>query len=431
MTNPPANWHGSGAVWLWDTGRRRLAWANGEALALWEAKDFAQAEARMDVAQQPGLANLARLSGTLPENGGRIERLRLFIGGSNANLTCQCAWHPCGRGRLLAVRVLDAGARRSGGRGGHRAADSAGGDLAAGMLAGLGEPALAIGKGGDLLYANPPGASLFFNVAPDGTHRHAIRGLDALARRAGETGRCEGRLRCGDMVVNVEAVEVRPADGGQGFVAVRGLGAAAAESAPARPDDGAPGARIEAAISSAAAAEQGEKSGEGRPHPELPLGPGTAAGRESAAGQPAREAPGPQEGSGDLAWQAAARRKRNSAPMTATLRMSFSRPTGMARARARGCGRAGSADATARSFPSGAADGRPSASIRWILMSMMRSVRWPRPWAPESRATRRMMAELRRNRTSRRRDRNSCLRSEMTRRMLAGAAKRRPGYRRR
>ena len=304
VTNPPANWHGSGAVWLWDTGRRRLAWANGEALALWEAKDFAQAEARMDVAQQPGLANLARLSGTLPENGGRIERLRLFIGGSNANLTCQCAWHPCGRGRLLAVRVLDAGARRSGGRGGHRAADSAGGDLAAGMLAGLGEPALAIGKGGDLLYANPPGASLFFNVAPDGTHRHAIRGLDALARRAGETGRCEGRLRCGDMVVNVEAVEVRPADGGQGFVAVRGLGAAVAESAPARPDDGAPGARIEAAISSAAAAEQGEKSGEGRPHPELPLGPGTAAGRESAAGQPAREAPGPQEGSGDLAWQA-------------------------------------------------------------------------------------------------------------------------------
>lgn len=223
VTHPAPAWHDGGATWLWDTRLRRVAWANQATLELWGARDFAGLDALMDPRRQPGLAALARLSGNLPDNGGRIERLRLFFGGRSANLTCHCAWHKRGRARLLAVNVFDARGRRAG-------RDLRGGDLARSVLAGLGEAAMAIDESGTLVYCNAPGMKLFFNATGDGTPRHKVRGLETLVERVMDEGQIEGRLRCGDLVVPVSALPLALPGGEPAFIAVHGQASASAQT---------------------------------------------------------------------------------------------------------------------------------------------------------------------------------------------------------
>lgn len=174
----------AGPVWLWSVSQGRMRWANAAALALWGADAFPALSRRADSLTQPGLARLTQIAAGLPRGGGRIERLRFFLGGKSMNLTCRCEAVRLGPDRLVAVSVMD----RVTGLDGP-------GDGAENLLKGMEDPAIAASPDGAVLYTNPAAgdaagfdgiaalvSSLAGDETVDGTLEHKDRQTQARAR---------------------------------------------------------------------------------------------------------------------------------------------------------------------------------------------------------------------------------------------------------
>lgn len=201
-------------LWLWDPATGRPVWANGAALRLWGARDFAAFAERADPARQPCLSRLDETARSLPPAGRRIERIRLYATGRTANLTCRCAWQPAGTESYLSVTVLD---RAAAGAPPGRDDPS---DLPRRLLAGLEAPAMALDEEGRVLFANAAAASVLPGTGGNGGAAAAPSGLDRLARRALAEGRCGGRIDRGDAAIPVIAVRVDPNGAGPPFIAL-------------------------------------------------------------------------------------------------------------------------------------------------------------------------------------------------------------------
>ena len=201
-------------VWLWDPAARRPVWANGAALQLWRAGNYAELVRRADPNDQPGLAQLERIGETLAAAQRRVERIRLYVKGQPTNLTCSCAWHETCPEKYLSVTVLDRSAA---------VAPPPSGDLgsfARDMLAGLGAPAMALAKDGTVLFANSAAGALLSQGAIDQPAAN-LSGRAELALQADTEGRCRGRIDREGVAISVEAVRIDSPDGGEPFIAVQ------------------------------------------------------------------------------------------------------------------------------------------------------------------------------------------------------------------
>lgn len=217
-------------LWLWDPASGRPVWANGAALRLWRAQDFAEFVERADPARQPGLSQLCKTAQSLAFASRRVERIRLYETGQSVNLTCGCAWLRAGPADYLSVTVLDRAAAAA------PPQEDDPSDLPRRLLAGLDAPAFALGEDGKVLFANSTAGDMFFKNDGDGEEAAVPSGLAELAQHALAEGRCRGRVDHGDTGVTVTAVRVDPEGFGAPFVAVQPRDPAEADERDAAAD---------------------------------------------------------------------------------------------------------------------------------------------------------------------------------------------------
>ncbi len=79
-------------TWLWSADATRILWANPTAAAMFDADSPGALAAIPFDSKHPAAAEIARLSGTLPQGGGpRLERLRGFDIRSGGLMICLCS----------------------------------------------------------------------------------------------------------------------------------------------------------------------------------------------------------------------------------------------------------------------------------------------------------------------------------------------------
>jgi PAS domain S-box-containing protein len=167
-------------VWLWSADATHVLWANPVAAAVFDA-DSPGALAAISFAPEHAVAaQVARLAGTLPQNGAaRLERLRGFGAGFGSTLTCLCS-------RIVLAdnspAVLVVSTERAG-----RALGLP--NRAQRLLADFDRPAAVFTADGELIEAMPAASERF------GDNRDLIAlGAERLAREASLNGRANGDI---------------------------------------------------------------------------------------------------------------------------------------------------------------------------------------------------------------------------------------------
>ena len=172
-------------AWLWSADATRILWANPNGAAIMQAASPAALEALRFDPTQPSAAQIARLSGTLP-NGAmpRLERLRGFGAGIGGTLTCICSRIELA-GSETAILVV--------------ATERAGPDLPLDerLRQSIGELDVAVAAfsaDGELLLAAPAARARLAGATGLGA-----LGAEELARQASRDGHAEGRISIGDI----------------------------------------------------------------------------------------------------------------------------------------------------------------------------------------------------------------------------------------
>ena len=174
-------------VWLWRADAQRVLWANPAAAAIFDAASPLALSQRPFDPKHPGAAQIARLSGTLPQGGAaRLERLRGFGAPIGGTLVCLCSRVTLAD-NTSAVLVV--------------ATERAGKDLslperARRLLADVERPAAVFSADGELIEAKPAARGLF----GDKLDLVAL-GADKLAREATVNGRAEGDIAAGSVAL--------------------------------------------------------------------------------------------------------------------------------------------------------------------------------------------------------------------------------------
>ncbi len=167
-------------VWLWSADATRVLWANPIAAAIFDAASPGALAALRFGPEHAAAAQVARLSGTLPQGGApRLERLRGFGAGYGGTLICLCS-------RIAlsdnSPAVLVVSTERAG-------KDLALPDRAQRLLADLDRPAAVFTADGELIEAVPAARERF------GDKRDLVAlGAEQLAREASLNGRAEGEI---------------------------------------------------------------------------------------------------------------------------------------------------------------------------------------------------------------------------------------------
>jgi len=167
-------------AWLWSTDATRIVWANPTAAAIFDCFSPGTLAALRFEPTDVTAAQIARLAGTLPQDGApRLERLRGFGANFGGALICLCSRITLAAGST-AILVL--------------ATERAGRDLslpdrAQRLLADLDRPAAIFTADGELIEATPAAQERL------GDKRDLVAlGADKLAREAMLNGRAEGDI---------------------------------------------------------------------------------------------------------------------------------------------------------------------------------------------------------------------------------------------
>src|SRR5262245_44270189 len=171
-------------AWVWAPEGGRLLWANAVGAAMFGADSLVALARRELDARHPAVQQVARLAGTLPDAGVRLDRLRGFAAGVGRLLTCNCSRLELADGTKA---ILIAASEPAG-------PSLPPGERARRLLAGLEGPFAAFSPGGALLYATPQGAA-----RPAGTATLAAAGADTLAASALERGEASGETPLGTL----------------------------------------------------------------------------------------------------------------------------------------------------------------------------------------------------------------------------------------
>ncbi len=167
-------------VWLWSADATRVLWANPIAAAIFDAASPGALAALSFGPEHAAAAQVARLSGTLPQGSvARLERLRGFGAGYGGTLICLCS-------RIAlsdnSPAVLVVSTERAG-------KDLALPDRAQRLLADLDRPAAIFTADGELIEAGPAARERF------GDKRDLVAlGAEQLAREALLNGRADGDI---------------------------------------------------------------------------------------------------------------------------------------------------------------------------------------------------------------------------------------------
>jgi PAS domain S-box-containing protein len=173
-------------VWLWSADASRMLWANPSAAAIFGANSSAAAAALRFEPDHPAAAQIARLSGTLPQGGAaRLERLRGFGAKVGGTLTCLCSRFML---RDNGTAVLVVSTERAG-------PDIALPDRARRLIAGSDQAAVFTADG-ELIEAGASARSRF-GAAADLTEL----GAEKLAREASLNGEAEGQIATGPIML--------------------------------------------------------------------------------------------------------------------------------------------------------------------------------------------------------------------------------------
>ncbi|MCF8477790.1 MAG: PAS domain-containing protein [Pseudolabrys sp.] len=174
-------------VWLWRADAHGILWANTAAAAIFDAASPAALSHRVFDPKDPSAAQIARLSGTLPQGGApRLERLRGFgapFGGTLVYL-CSRIILADNSSAILVVSTERAGNDLSLPERVHR------------LLAGFEGPAAIFSADGELIDANPAARERFGN-----NRDLAALGADRLAREASVTGVASGDIAAGPITM--------------------------------------------------------------------------------------------------------------------------------------------------------------------------------------------------------------------------------------
>ncbi len=167
-------------VWLWSADATRVRWANPVAAAIFDCPSPGALAAISFGPEHAAAAQIARLSGTLPQGGAaRLERLRGFGAGYGSSLVCLCSRITLSDNSLA---VLVVSTERAG-------KGVALPDRAQRLLADLERPAAVFSADGELIEATPATRERF------GDKRDLIAlGAEQIAREATLNGRAEGDI---------------------------------------------------------------------------------------------------------------------------------------------------------------------------------------------------------------------------------------------
>jgi PAS domain S-box-containing protein len=167
-------------AWLWSIDGTRLLWANAVGAAIFEADSPAALSALRFDSKHPAAAQIARLAGTLPDNGtARLERLRGFGAALGGTLVCLCSRIALvdNTAAILVVATAPAGKKLALAERANR------------LLVGFEPPAAIFTADGELIHAMAE-AREHLGEARD----LAALGAQKLAREATLNGRAEGEI---------------------------------------------------------------------------------------------------------------------------------------------------------------------------------------------------------------------------------------------
>ena len=218
-------------AWVWAPDAGRIVWANAVGAAMFGAPSLAALAQKQLDGKHPAVAQLARLAGSLPESGTRLERLKGFAPGVGRLLTCNCSRLVLADGtRTILVS----------------ATEPAGPNLPLGervrrLLEGFDGPFAAFSPDGALLFATPPASEQLGGASSLAAAGAADLGASALAQgeASGEIAAATltlQRIGSGNATVLLATLAPLPA----AAVApepVRAPVADEAPSAPTMPDD--------------------------------------------------------------------------------------------------------------------------------------------------------------------------------------------------
>jgi PAS domain S-box-containing protein len=170
-------------AWLWSADASRILWANPTAAAIFNADSPAAVSTLRFDANHPAAAQIARLSGTLPQGGAaRLERLRGFGATVGGTLTCLCSRLTLADNSLAVLVVATERAGR----------DIALPDRARRLLADSERAAAVFTADGELIEAAPAARQRF-----GAAHDLIALGAEKLAREASLNGSAEGDIASG------------------------------------------------------------------------------------------------------------------------------------------------------------------------------------------------------------------------------------------
>ncbi len=173
-------------AWLWCADGSRMLWANAVAAAIFDGATPAEASALHFAPDHPAAKQIAHLGTTLHDNGApRLERLRGFGAQLGGTLMCMCSRvHAAEQAAILVVAIERAGK------------ELALPERAQRLLADLAQPSAVFGADGELIESKSETRARL-GEARDLT----ALGADALAREAMHTGRAQGAIAAGKVIM--------------------------------------------------------------------------------------------------------------------------------------------------------------------------------------------------------------------------------------
>jgi PAS domain S-box-containing protein len=172
-------------VWLWREDAKHILWANPTGASIFEAASPGAVAALHFDPRQAAAAQVARLSGTLPQGGApRLERLRGFGANIGGMLICLCSRFTLADNSTAILIVSTERAAR----------DLALPDRARRLLDDVEQPAAMFTADGELIEAQPAAQALL------GDQRDLMAlGAEKIAREASLNGSAEGEIQAGQI----------------------------------------------------------------------------------------------------------------------------------------------------------------------------------------------------------------------------------------